>query len=136
MRRPLPGSNYKAFEPPLQPVALLTQQAAVRAQRAAMAAKADRLRLQRTYLERQQQGQGQQGGGVAGPEHAQQEYQQDQQPAVQPQLQSALDNPSQALPLQQALAGVQAPQEGQQRSSPGAAGERERGEAWLEAQGT
>ncbi|PRW39105.1 hypothetical protein C2E21_6962 [Chlorella sorokiniana] len=37
LRRPLPGANPRAFEPPLQPVALLLQQQAVRAARGAAA---------------------------------------------------------------------------------------------------
>ena len=82
MRRPLPGSNPKAFEPPMQPTALLMQQAAVRAQRAAMAARADKLRQQRAYLERQQR------------EQQQWEQQQQQQAQQQQQQRQEEEQPA------------------------------------------
>ena len=50
LRRPLPGANPRAFEPPLQPIALLLQQQAVRAARSATAARAQRAVLQRQHL--------------------------------------------------------------------------------------
>ena len=49
LRRPLPGANLRAFEPPLQPVALLMQQQAVRAQRTALTARVERLQLMRLH---------------------------------------------------------------------------------------
>ena len=60
MRRPLPGANPRAFEPPLQPTALLLRQQAVRAQRAAAQARAERAVLQRQHEQRQAEGAAQQ----------------------------------------------------------------------------
>lgn len=53
-RRPLPGANPRAFEPPQQPLALLVAQQAARAQRAAIASRIDRLQLMRLHQEREQ----------------------------------------------------------------------------------
>jgi hypothetical protein len=85
-------------------------------------------------------------GGPEEPQEAgaQQQQQHGRQPAVQTEPQSALDVPSQALPLRQALVGGQESLKGQQPSSPtsnSAAGELEREEtrqeeARQETQGT
>lgn len=54
-RRPLPGANPRAFEPPQQPVALLMALHAARAQRAVINSRIDRLQLMRLHQEREEQ---------------------------------------------------------------------------------
>lgn len=56
LRRPLPAANVRAFEPPLQPAALLHQQQAARAARAAAVARVEKAALQRQHELRRGQG--------------------------------------------------------------------------------